>query len=98
MPDWVSMKILIVFLMWVCGSAVMLPLGRIWWTAVRTGRWLLADGRSHYFPSKYYTFSVYDRASSPRMFKCAVAGYPIFLAAWLLVGLFLTTMLALSLS
>jgi hypothetical protein len=83
------MKLLIIFLMWIGGSAWFLPAGRIWRTALRTGRWLLADGRSHYFPSKSHTFSLYDRANNPCMFKLAVAFYPTFLAIWLLVSLFL---------
>jgi hypothetical protein len=56
---------------------------RIWWTAVKTGRWLLSCGRSYYFPSKYYTFSVYDRTSNPRMYRLAVIRAPIFLCVFI---------------
>jgi hypothetical protein len=50
------MKVAIILLMWVGGSVSLFPTGRIWLTAKRTGRWLLPDGRSHYLPSKHYTF------------------------------------------
>jgi len=50
--------------LWGCTVAIGYLCGPIWWMAVRTGRWLLANGRSYYFPSKYYTFSLYDRTSN----------------------------------
>jgi hypothetical protein len=75
---------LCVLMMWM-GIFVALPLGRIWWTAVQTGRWLLRDGRGYYFPSKYYTFSIYDRTNNPGMYRLAVIGFPILLAGWLLL-------------
>jgi hypothetical protein len=52
-------------------------MGRVWWTAVRTGRWLHGGGRAHYFPSKYYAFSLYDRASSPVMYRFGVIVFPM---------------------
>lgn len=66
------------------GIIVAIPLGRIWCTAVRTGRWLLRDGRGYYFPNKYYTFSIYDRTNNPRMYRLAVISFPISLCGWLL--------------
>ena len=82
---------LCVLMTWM-GIMVALPLGRIWWTAIRTGRWLLRDGRGYYFPSKHYTFSIYDRTNNPRMYRLAVISFPILLCGWLLFCMFFTTL------
>jgi hypothetical protein len=60
---------------------------------VKTGRWLLGGGRSYYFPSKYYTFSLYDRISDPWMYGLAITVLPILLCGWLLICLLLTILL-----
>jgi hypothetical protein len=83
---------LLVLIMWICTIGVALPLGRIWWTAVQTGRWLKGDGRAYYFPSKYYTFSVYDRTNNPCIYRLAVTIFPIALFGLLLSCVLLTTL------
>ncbi len=77
--------------LWGCPVAIAYMCGRIWWTAVRTGRWLLGGGRSYYFPSKYYTFSLYDRTNNPFMYRLSLISVPalflFFLAIALLVSI-----------
>jgi hypothetical protein len=68
---------LLVLIMWFCTVVIVLVQGRIWRTGVRTGRWLLSDGRSYHFPSKYYTFLVYDRIKNRCMYRLAVTISPI---------------------
>jgi hypothetical protein len=88
------MKIfLFVLAMWISAVGLLLQYWRIWWTAVKTGRWLLGGGRSYYFPSKYYTFSLYDRISDPWMYGLAITVLPILLCGWLLICLLLTILL-----
>jgi hypothetical protein len=81
---------LFALVMWFCTIGLVLIQGRIWWTAVRTGRWLLGGGRAYYFPSKYYTFSVYDRTSNPCMYRLAVTLFPIMWFSLLLCCVLLT--------
>jgi hypothetical protein len=84
--------LLFVLIMWICMIGLLVQFGRIWWTAMRTGRWLLSSGRSYYFPSKSYTFSIYDRTNNPGMYRLAVNILPIFVSGWLLVCVLLTTL------
>jgi hypothetical protein len=65
-------------------------MARIWWTALRTGRWLKGGGRSHYFPSIYYTFSVYDRRTNPVMYRLGVIVIPALFFSFLLISVALT--------
>jgi hypothetical protein len=92
--DECTLKIfLFVLAMWISAVGLLLQYWRIWWTAVKTGRWLLGGGRSYYFPSKYYTFSLYDRTSDPWMYRLAITVLPILLCGWLLICLLLTILL-----
>lgn len=62
----------------------------VWRMAVRTGRWLAANDRAYYFPSKHYTFTIYDRAEAPTAFWFGVIIIPV------LVSLFFVSSLALA--
>jgi hypothetical protein len=79
---------------WICTFGIAWCWGRIWFTALRTGRWLVGGGRSHYFPSKYYTFGVYDRTANPFLYwhlmTSAALTFVVFLAAsiMLTIGIF----------
>jgi hypothetical protein len=79
--------------MWISTIGLLFHCVPVWLTAVKTGRWLLSNGRSYYFPSKYYTFSIYDRVSNPRSFRLAVAILPIFFLFLLMVCASLTALL-----
>jgi hypothetical protein len=71
---------------WICTIAIAYMFGRIWWTAVRTGRWLLANGRSYYFPRKYYTFSLYERTSNFFMYRLGLICVPVLFLFFLSVS------------
>jgi hypothetical protein len=59
----------------------------IWRMAVRTGRWLVSNGRAYYFPSKYYTFAIYDRVERPFAYWLGVIIIPIMFLVFLLFSL-----------
>jgi hypothetical protein len=79
--------------MWVSTIGLFFIYGPIWLMAVRTGRWLSGNAMSHHFPSRYYTFSVIDRVSSPSRFRLAIAFLPIFLLFSLMICALLTVLL-----
>jgi hypothetical protein len=62
-------------------------------TVLRTGRWLRGNAMSRHFPSKYYTFSVIERDSSPRRFRFSIAFVPIFLIHSLMIDAVMTVLL-----
>jgi hypothetical protein len=62
---------------WICTAFFGWQIGPVWRTAVRTGRWLKGGGRHYYFPSKHYTFTVYDRAENPFLYWLGVTIIPI---------------------
>ena len=80
----------ILLLLW--GSTVWYGcvMGRIWWIAVRSGRWLLGGGRAYYFPSKYYTFSIYDRTYNAFMYRFCLVVAPMFFFGLLLMSMMLS--------
>ena len=57
----------------------------------QNGQMAFGGGRSYYFPSKYYTFSLYDRTSNPFMYRLSLISVPalflFFLAIALLVSI-----------
>jgi len=59
----------------------------IWRTAVRTGRWLVGNGRSYYFPSKYYTFAIHDRVERPFAYWLGVTIIPVMFLLFLAFSL-----------
>jgi hypothetical protein len=65
-------------------------LAPIWRTAVRTGRLLKGGGRSYYFPSKYYTFTVYDREINPIAYWSGVIGGAVMFLTFLAMSISLT--------
>src|SRR5689334_11267965 len=75
---------------WICTVAIAWCWGRIWRTALRTGRWLTADGRSHYFPSKYHTFGVYDRTANPFLYWYLMTSAALTCVVFLAASIMLT--------
>ena len=59
----------------------------IWRTAVRTGRWLVSSDRAYYFPSKYYTFTIYDRVERPFAYWLGVTMIPMMFLHFLVFSL-----------
>lgn len=80
----------IMLLLWGCTIYFGYLMARIWWTAVRSGRWLLGGGRAYYFPSKYYTFSLYDRTSNAFMYRFCLISVPAFFFGLLFMSALLT--------
>ncbi len=62
----------------------------IWWKAVRTGRWLKGGGCYLYFPTKYQTFTVYDRDNNPFLYWTGIIGIPVIFGFLLFTCLLVT--------
>jgi hypothetical protein len=82
---------LFVLVMWPVTIGSALPVARVWWTAVRTGRWLLGGGRTYNSPGKHM-FSVYDRTNNPYIYRLAVTSSGMLLLYLLLQGVLLTVL------
>jgi hypothetical protein len=78
---------------WICTVFFGWQIWTIWRTAVRTGRWLKGGGRHYYFPSKHYTFTIYDRVESPFLYWAGVTSIPIILLVLFSSSLLLTVAL-----
>jgi hypothetical protein len=55
----------------------------IWRMALRTGRWLVSNDWTYYFPSKYYTFTIYDRVERPFAYWFGVTIIPMMFLLFL---------------
>ena len=82
--------VLALLLPWACTVSLAVGLAPIWRTAVRTGRLLKGGGRSYYFPSKYYTFTVYDRVINPIAYWSGVMGGAVMFLTFLAMSISLT--------
>ena len=80
----------LLFLPWICTALIAWQFVSVWRTAVRTGRWLVGGGRAYHFPSKHYTFTIYDRAASPFMYWLGVTSIPIIFLLFFFCSLLLT--------
>ncbi len=84
------MHYFLLLLLWGCTILLAYGVGRVWWMAVRTGRWLKGGGRAYYFPSKHYTFTVYDRTNNPSMYWLGVISMAILFVGFLFLSVLLT--------
>jgi hypothetical protein len=80
----------LLLLPWLCTAFTGWQFWPIWRRAVRTGRWLVGSGRAYYFPSKHYTFTIYDRAQRPFSYWLGVISIPIIFLLFFLFSLLLT--------
>jgi hypothetical protein len=55
----------------------------IWRMALRTGRWLVSNDWTYYFPSKHYTFTIYDRVERPFAYWFGVTIIPMMFLLFL---------------
>ena len=84
------MQYFLLLLPWGCAILLACGVGRIWWTAVRTGRWLKGGGRAYYFPNKQCTFTIYDRTNNPILYWLGVIGMPTIVFGFFFLSVLLT--------
>jgi hypothetical protein len=86
-------SLLALFLPWGSAIGIALLLGRRWWKALRTGRWLLGRGPSYNVPAKP-TFTVYDRTANPFMYYSGLIGFAALFLFYLCCSALVTIGLA----
>jgi hypothetical protein len=86
-------SLLALFLPWGGTIAITLLFGRVWWTALRTGRWVLGRGRSYNVPAKP-TFTLYDRTANPFTYYSGIIGVAVLFLFYLCSSVAVTIGLA----
>jgi hypothetical protein len=81
---------IIIVVMWACTIGLACIFVRVWWTAVRTGRWLKGRGNPRYSPRPPNTFTVYDQIENPMLFGIGVTLVPATFLFFLLCTLMAT--------